>query len=553
MSKKITFGILCNSLIFEAWEASSIEHLLQHPQIELKLLVINDVKEIKSNTIYQKIIQYPYQHFLYRVFKRFFLKAASYKQISYENKFKNIPQIVCKTIKRNKYSEYFSESDVNKIKLLQLDFMLRFGFNIIKGPILESCKYGIWSFHHADNEYIRGGPIGFWEIFLRRNNSAAVLQQLNNKLDQGVVLRKGYLKTVDHSYAENIDQLTTMAAIWPLQVCIDVLNNQDIFDKHTDNKIQGKLYKFPNNLTFIYFLFLLLKNKIYFHYVQLFLSESWHIAVLEKNIKEFLKSKKHSIHIIQKASSEHYCADPFFIPSKSNCPILFEYYSYQQQIGKIAIGTTNSREFTVFDFNDHIHRSYPYCFEYENEVYFMPEQADSKIISLYQFNGEFKIKRVINLVNNFSARDASIVFYNNKWWLFCTKANDFENAALYIFYSEKLFQEFIPHQNNPVKVDVRNARPAGCLFVNDNVLYRPAQNNAQHYGHKLNINQIKVLSEIAFEEELVNEFDGPQFGDYSGIHHLSINENKILIDLKRHQFSYYNFKKQLQRKFKKLF
>lgn len=553
MSKKITFGILCNNLIFEAWEAACIEQLLHHPQIELKLLVINDVRETKRTNVIEKIIHYPYPHFLYRAYKRFFLKAASYATISYENRFKNIPQIKCETIKKEKYAEYFSESDVSKIKLLQLDFMLRFGFNIIKGSILESCKYGIWSFHHADNEFIRGGPIGFWEIFLKRNTSAAVLQQLNNKLDQGVILRKGYLKTVDHSYAENIDQLTKMAAIWPLQVCIDILNNKDIFDYHTEKNTQGKLYKFPKNFAFIYFLFLLFKNKINFHYGQLFLSESWQIALLEQSVEEFIQSKKCSINMIQKASSEHYCADPFFVPLSTHHAILFEYYSYQEQIGKIALGTADSKEFTVLDFNDKIHRSYPFCLEYENEVYFMPEQADLRKVSLYQVNAEAKINKVIDLVTNFAARDASLVFFNQKWWLFCTKANEFENAALYIFYSDKLLQEFIPHQNNPVKVDVRNVRPAGGLFTIDNVLYRPAQNNAQHYGHKVNINRIKVLSEIAFEEELVNEIDGQKFGDYCGIHHVSINENKILIDLKKHQFSYNNFKKQLQRKLKKLF
>ena len=45
-----------------------------------------------------------------------------------------------------------------------LDVILRFGFNILRGEVLTSARYGIWSFHHGDNEFYRGGPPLFWEV-----------------------------------------------------------------------------------------------------------------------------------------------------------------------------------------------------------------------------------------------------------------------------------------------------------------------------------------------------------------------------------------------------
>ena len=68
------------------------------------------------------------------------------------------------------------------------------GSGIIKGDILNSTKYGILSFHHADNDINRGGPAGFLggipeTIRVRFYNS-----KLNEVLDGGHILKKGFFK-----------------------------------------------------------------------------------------------------------------------------------------------------------------------------------------------------------------------------------------------------------------------------------------------------------------------------------------------------------------------
>jgi hypothetical protein len=552
MNKKIEFGILCNGLVFEAWEASCIEHLLSHKHIVLKLLVIKEQEATGNQSFIQKLKQYPYRNFFYRFYKRYLLKANSYRQISLEEQLKNYPKIFCKIIHKNKFDEYFSEDDVNKIKENQLDFLLRFGFNIIKGSILQSCRYGVWSFHHADNEFIRGGPIGFWEIFLSKNTSAAVLQQLNNELDKGKILRKGYLKTVDHSFSENIDQLTQMAAVWPLQVCIDILNEVSIFNYPALETPKGKLYKYPKNITFIYFLFTICINKLKFHYNQLFKAESWQIARFDCSFEQVINNEKLQPSYKSESFAEYYSADPFFLPTSKSNKILFEYYSYKEQIGKIAISDFNGKEFKILSFENNVHRSYPYCLEHNNELYCIPEQAASGKVTLYKIDEEGNTAKVCDLLPDFGARDVSLIYFEDKWWLFCTKANEFENAGLHIFYSSNLQEQFKAHENNPVKVDVCNARPAGSLFIKEGVLYRFAQNSAAHYGHKLNLNMITKLGTSVFEEKKINELKASQFGNYCGIHHINIHNNQILIDLKSFKFSFQNFKHQFKRKIKRL-
>jgi hypothetical protein len=552
MNKSMKFGILCNSFEFEAWEVACIDNLLRHPQIELKLLVMNNEKILSKTPFIQKLRKYPYRNFLYRAYKRYKLKAASYKRISLESRFNDIALLNCSTIKSGKFSAYFSEQDIAAIKSHNLDFMLRFGFNIIKGEILKSCTYGVWSYHHADSDFIRGGPIGFWEIYLRKNTTAAVLQQLNEKLDQGKILRKGYLKTIDHCYAENIDQLTEMAAIWPLQVCIDLMNGHNVIEKAPLTTKKAKLFKYPGNWCFLHFIFILFQNKINFHFRQLFMAESWQIARYEHSLKELIKNGLTKAVYISKSRNETYCADPFIWPNKSVNKIVYEYFSYKDYCGKIAMSDLNGQDFKLLDFGKREHMSYPFLFEYNQQVYCLPEQAEAGSVTLYQIDTNGNILKHGDLIKDFEARDASLIYFQQKWWLFCTKANYFENAALFIFYADTLEQSFLPHQNNPVKVDVQNARPAGAFFIENEVLYRPAQNSALHYGHKVNINKITKLSVSEFEEEIEEFIEPHLFGDYIGIHHITSQQGQTIVDLKQTKFSLNNLKNQWQRKWRKI-
>ena len=98
------------------------------------------------------------------------------------------------------------DDDIDLIKSYKLDFIIRFGFGIIKGEILKIPKYGVWSFHHGDEKKIRGGPYCFWEIYNSEPTTGFLLQKLTNRLDGGVVLKKGFLKTQGYSFKKNISQ-----------------------------------------------------------------------------------------------------------------------------------------------------------------------------------------------------------------------------------------------------------------------------------------------------------------------------------------------------------
>ena len=71
---------------------------------------------------------------------------------------------------------------------------------------------------------------------------------------------------------------------------------------------------------------------------------------------------------------------------------------------------------------------------------------------------------------------------------------------LHIYTADSLLGEWQPHAANPVKSDVRSARPAGRLYESGGALYRPAQICAPLYGTGISINRVLRLSQEEYVE-----------------------------------------------------
>ena len=157
----LRFGVMCSGDAFQAWQAQAIRELLSHGH-KCELLII-DGNPGEKLSILKKLRKYPYTQLVFRQYTNRCFRPGSKKMISLRNELSGIPAVHCQTISKT-YSQFFLPSDIETIKAYNLDFILRFGFNIIRGEILEAAKYGIWSYHHDDEQKYRGGPPGFWEI-----------------------------------------------------------------------------------------------------------------------------------------------------------------------------------------------------------------------------------------------------------------------------------------------------------------------------------------------------------------------------------------------------
>ena len=459
---------------------------------------------------------------------------------------------------KGKYSEYFSDEDISTIRNYKLDFMLRFGFNIIRGEILNVPKYGVWSFHHDDETKYRGGPAGLWEIYYNDTINGAILQKLTDKLDSGIVLKKGYFKTVKHSYTANVDMLNYSCSAWPKQISTDIKNGVADYFNNVPSTSTAHIYKIPANLKMLRFFCKLFINKLKFHYNELFKNEQWNIGVLKLPISSLINKEisGNEITWIPKQKPSLYRADCFAFADGDEINILFESYDYKSR--KAVINRTTYSESTGFSDETSVlqkpyHLSYPYVFSNNGDCYCIPESFKNHKVDLYKIdeNGSLLFHKTI--LENIDAVDSSLVKYNNKWWLFFTKYSNASNTNLYIYYSDEFDGNYLPHPANPVKTNICSSRPAGNFFIENDILYRPAQDCSKTYGGSIAINKIIKLTTTEFEEETAGYINPVKNSIYNkGLHTISSAGNYTVIDAKRFTFVWVSFCFHIKRKVKKI-
>ena len=274
--------------------------------------------------------------------------------------------------------------------------------------------------------------------------------------------------------------------------------------------------------------------------------EQWHIGIVEDNIEEIIASgfKIDKVRWLPAVKKHQFVADPFGIKHNNRLYIFAELWDSTNPVGKIVWGDESdsfSRWNTLFNHDTHL--SYPFILRDGEKIYCTPESGESGDFTLYtaeRFPEKWNKGEV--LFRDFRMADASLLFYNNKYWLFAAKANGDAAFELCIWFSDRINGGWKTHPMNPVKRDITSARPAGPLFIYKNTIYRPAQDCSDSYGSRIVMNRVSVLSETDFREEIAGVVKGPGKSPYpDGMHTLSVIDDIIVIDAKRKVFTLLNY------------
>ncbi|MBT3880342.1 MAG: hypothetical protein HON76_21925 [Candidatus Scalindua sp.] len=252
IKSKLRFGVMLHGNMLEEWQKKSIDYLLSMNNVTLELFIIDTRgPDTKNNS---------FDRYLYSRYRASWFNKTPRRKDKIDKQFSEIPIVKPLITKKGKFSEYFDEESVKAIREYELDFIMRYGFNIIRGDILKAAHYGVWSFHHDDERKYTGSPAGFWEIYHNDPVNGAILQKINEILDNGIILKRGFFKTINYSYVRNINMIYFESAKWPAWVCKDILNGKDDFPEDTSSKSKGKIYYPPGNLKMIIFFIKLFKN-----------------------------------------------------------------------------------------------------------------------------------------------------------------------------------------------------------------------------------------------------------------------------------------------------
>ena len=111
------------------------------------------------------------------------------------------------------------------------------------------------------------------------------------------------------------------------------------------------------------------------------------------------------------------------------------------------------------------HLSYPCLIEDGGVIYCLPENSSSGRVTLLRaerFPERFEPAAV--LLENFAGVDCTPFRHDGRWWMLAMDHNDQDVAKLFLFHADHLLGPWAPHRWNPVRCDLRNARPAGPPF-----------------------------------------------------------------------------------------
>lgn len=548
-SKTIRFGLMINSLILEKWQYDTVR-ILTDNGIQLALIIQNDDK-IPSLPFLKKLRKYPYRRLIFRIWNRFMFKPKSKAAVNVADLIKNTPVILCEPLMKG-ISAYFKDADIQKIRNQNIDFILRFGFDIIRGEILNVPKYGVWSFHHDDERIIRGGPPGFWEFMRKIPCNGVILQRLTDKLDKGIVLKRICFNTILHSYKAHLDQLYFESEILPLQVCKDLMFTGKLNEEPSVSEVP--VIHPPKNFKMLQYFWRCVWRRMVFHLKDLFRQEDWNVAYCFHPLTEFVKSDNREqldIHWFKKPKRNCYFADPFVIKTLKDTYIFFEWYSYIEGKADLAVAL-KSEGFNKYHKISHFekHCSYPYVFDYKNIVYCLPEANQTNALTLYRFDEEHLtlIKDTV-LLEGFPIVDATLYYQDNKWFMFLVNQKH-SHTHLEIYHSDNLRGPYLPHENNPVVIDGHDARPAGKIFELDGKQIRPSQDCTGHYGKAVTLEEIDLLTDKQFVTKHYSSISPIRNYCYDkGIHTLNGADAMTVFDGKRFIFTFAGLKQQLKQKF----
>jgi hypothetical protein len=212
---------------------------------------------------------------------------------------------------------------------------------------------------------------------------------------------------------------------------------------------------------------------------------------------------------------DRFWADPFVIARDEKFYVFFEELVFTENKGHISllvIDKTGAIEPPIPVLETPYHLSYPFIFEFENNLYMVPESKQNRTVELYKctaFPHKWEFQK--NLMEDCLVTDATLVQWQGTWWMFVNKI-EIEGAStwdeLFLYYSDNpLSSHWTPHPLNPVVSDVRSARPAGRLFERHGRLFRPSQNSSGHYGYGFNICEIVRMTETNYEERVIEQVE----------------------------------------------
>jgi hypothetical protein len=523
---KLRFAVLCDGLSLERWQAAALRLLIAEGRATLAAVLFfgDDAQAKRASAAGLPTLFQPSE------------RAVDC----------TIDEMLAATTSA---APHVATSD-DDLAALRLDFILYLGFGAADARSAAHARLGMWRFRFgaADKQEIY--PPGVWEVVDGDPVTVASLCRLDAGSIVATVLRTGAFATITHVPNANADQMFREAALWPAYAVRLAAQGLAPVDAETIVWPDTAIARRPGAGLLLRLIWTMFWQKMW-RLPNLFFDDSWNVAIVDAPIHSFLAgSADVSASWFPNQDAGTYLADPMGAVSGDDAVVLCESYDFKSEIGSIVkLGWDGNawQPSVVPAIPSRFHSSYPYLFEADGRIYCVPESNQAEEIALFEATeGAAAFRRVRTLLTGVRYVDPTIFRHDGLWWLFCSDTMLGEHTHLLAFFAADLAAEWRPHPLNPLKIDVRSARPAGTPFVHEVRLYRPSQNCAKTYGGGVTICEITRLSATEFAEVPVAELQPLRSSVYrSGFHTLSRFGERTLIDGKRRIFTANGLKEKL--------
>jgi len=440
-------------------------------------------------------------------------------------------------------------------RALELDFILSFAPLEHARALAGAARWGVWQYLFGDWIRYRGASAGFFEIVDNETIAVALLAQVQSDADTIRILQQGCIRSHPCLPRVTHARLEQRCIHWPRQVCLALTGGatQRLFATPVRTTARARSrHGLVIRLAFLIQACLRTARQLAH---ELLRHDQWNIGIIEAPIESLLTTPQPTVaRWLRRPARHEFFADPFGIVRDGKLIVFGEYLDQRAGPGRIvafdADGSAPARE---VDIGPSVHRSYPYLLQHDGRLYCIPETEAAHEVALYEAESfPERWRRCATLISGRSLVDATPFQYQGRWWLAASvPVSGGAECELHLFHADQLTGPWQGHAANPVKVDVRSARPAGTPFWKDGVLYRPAQDCSQHYGGRVVINRVLELTEQSFEEEPCAIVDPPLSGPYrAGLHTLSAAGDITVVDAKRQLFVPREMRMALARHFK---
>ena len=546
MNHKLKIGLILENEYVNSHLKELIEWVSNQTEMEIShYLIADNVPNTQSSKI-KKLFSLSFiKKYLNSYLKKLIMRYEEKRNLSNSRLHSNISKkfkitefginkfVYSAQYSKNGISIALEEDSLKELKKLNLDVLLRFNKRILRGEILNLNKFGILSLHLGDDMKYRGGPSGFWEVYNKEPNSGFIIQQLTENLDNGNLMFRGQIST-EKTWLLNRAELNLRSYFYLKQTLKKIATNQKLPNFIKNVPYTDRVYRNPTNYQLIKYILMRIQNKL--NDLNFNNKNNRYQVGFQKNTWGNLEYRK-SIFIENEEGT--FNADPFVIEKDNKNFCFVECFNYSEKKAKINVYELSEKGYVFLGtaLEESFHLSFPYIFEFNNEIYMVPESSKNRDIRLYKcqnFPLDWRLQEV--LIDNIDAADSMIFQKDNIWWLMTNedplRLNN-HNYQMNLYHSENLLDgEWISHKNNPIIMDSNKARNAGLVFDGSDV-FRVSQAFGfyEKYGENFSLNKIEMLDTNNYLETMFSVHRKFFDKHILGSHHLHSNNIFSVFDI----------------------